>query len=67
MDPRFVGARGTAALTLTAGADRPSHEVVRFLLDRGVDINATDSDGRTALDWALTRGETDTSAGAATR
>ena len=62
MDPRFVGARGTTALTLAAGADRPSHEVIRFLLDHGVDINATDADGRTALDWALTRGETDTSA-----
>jgi ankyrin repeat protein len=62
MDPRFVGARGTTALTLAAGADRPSHEVIRFLLDHGADINATDADGRTALDWALTRGETDTSA-----
>jgi hypothetical protein len=41
MDPRFVGARGTTALTLAAGADRPSHEVIRFLLDHGVDINAT--------------------------
>ena len=62
MDPRFVGARGTTALTLAAGADRPSHEVIRFLLDHGADMNATDADGRTALDWALTRGETDTSA-----
>lgn len=62
MDPRFVGARGTTALTLTAGADRPNHEVMRFLVDHGADVNATDTDGRTALDWALTRGETDTSA-----
>jgi ankyrin repeat protein len=62
MDPRFVGARGTSALTLAAGADRPNHEVIRFLLDHGADVNATDTDGRTALDWALTRGETDTSA-----
>jgi|KBSSwiStaDraftv2_1062776.scaffolds.fasta_scaffold05008_7 ankyrin repeat protein len=62
MDPLFVGDRGITALTLTAGADRPSHEVIRFLVDQGVDVNATDTDGRTALDWALTRGETATSA-----
>lgn len=60
-DPRFVGDRGSTALTLTAAADRPNHDVIRFLVDHGADVNATDTDGRTALDWALTRGETDTS------
>src|SRR5687767_6994071 len=50
MDPRYVGARGTTALTFAAGADRPNHAAMRFLLDHGVDINATDTDGRTALD-----------------
>jgi ankyrin repeat protein len=62
MNPRFVGARGTTALTFAAGSDRPNHAAMGFLLDQGLDVNATDSDGRTALDWALTRGETETAA-----
>jgi ankyrin repeat protein len=62
MDPKFVGTRGTTALTLAAGADRPNHKAIQFLIDHGADINRPDSDGRTALDWALTRGETQTAA-----
>jgi ankyrin repeat protein len=62
MDPRHVGARGTTALTLAAGADRPNIAALQYLLDQGLDVNHADSDGRTALDWALTRGETEVSA-----
>ena len=62
MDPKFVAKRGTTALTLAAGADRPNHKALQFLIDQGADINRPDSDGRTALDWALTRGETPTAA-----
>jgi ankyrin repeat protein len=59
-DPTATSARGWTALMLAAGGDTPNHEVLQFLLDAGTDINAKDDDGRTALDWALTRGETET-------
>ncbi|HEY2586016.1 MAG TPA: ankyrin repeat domain-containing protein, partial [Tepidisphaeraceae bacterium] len=42
----------TPALHLAAAKGGPLIEVVRALLRRGVDPNATDSDGQTALDVA---------------
>jgi ankyrin repeat protein len=62
MNAAHVGARKTTALMLTAGADRPNLAALQLLLDRGADINAVDDSGRTALDWALTRGETESAA-----
>ena len=47
---------------LAASADRSTIAALQFLLENGVDVNVTDEDGRTALDWALTRGETEISA-----
>lgn len=60
VDPRATGPRGWTPLMLAAGGDTPSVEVLRQLLDWGVALNAVDEDGRTALDWALTRGDTET-------
>lgn len=58
-DPNYKGARGWTALMLAAGSDTATIPALKFLLERGADVNATDADGRTALDWALTRGDTD--------
>jgi hypothetical protein len=61
MDPNFRGPKGWTTLMLVAGSDTSSMAVMQYLLDAGADVNATDADGRTALDWALTRGDTETS------
>jgi hypothetical protein len=44
---------------MAAGAYRPDKAVVRWLLDNGADVSVRDDEQRTALDWALTQGETD--------
>jgi ankyrin repeat protein len=62
MNAAHVGARRTTALMLAAGADRPNMAALQFLIDQGADVHAIDDSGRTALDWALMRGETEVSA-----
>ncbi|HJR57883.1 MAG TPA: ankyrin repeat domain-containing protein [Vicinamibacterales bacterium] len=62
VDPAQKGARGWTALMFAASAHRSSIGTLKFLLNHGADVNAMDDNGRTALDWALTRGETDVSA-----
>jgi ankyrin repeat protein len=61
-DPSTTGMRGWTALMLAASARRSSMVMLQYLLDRGANVNATDDAGRTVLDWALTRGETEVSA-----
>jgi ankyrin repeat protein len=58
VNPKAKGPRGWTPLMLTAGDDDASVPAMEHLLAVGVEINAKDDDGRTALDWALTRGET---------
>lgn len=58
-DINFKGPKGWTALMLAAGSDTTSIPVLQYLLDSGGDLNAADADGRTALDWALSRGETE--------
>jgi len=50
---------GRTALMMAAAAFPPQPAAVRFGLDLGGDIQARDDAGRTALDWALTLGETE--------
>lgn len=61
VDPTARGPHGWTALMLAASDDAPSIPVLRHLLESGVDVNAKDDAGRSALDWALTRGETEAS------
>lgn len=56
-----TGMRGWTALMLAASARRPNMAMLQFLIERGADVNAADDAGRTALDWALTRGDTEVS------
>ena len=58
VDPNVRGGRGWTALMLVAADDDPSLPALRHLIAGGADVNAKDDEGRTALDWALTRGET---------
>ena len=46
---------------MAAAAFPPNPAAVRFVLELGGDIQARDDAGRTALDWALTLGETEVS------
>jgi ankyrin repeat protein len=62
VDPAHKAARGWTALMFAASAQRSSIGTLEFLLNHGADVNAIDDDGRTALDWAITRGETNVSA-----
>jgi ankyrin repeat protein len=57
-NPTMAGPRGWTALMMAAGSDRAGQAALQFLISQGGDVNATDADGRTALDWALTGGET---------
>lgn len=46
-------------LMMAAAAFPPNPSAVRFVLELGGDLQARDKAGRTALDWALTQGETE--------
>ena len=61
-DPSVIGMRGWTALMLAASARRSNIAMLQYLIEHGADVNARDEAGRTALDWALTRGETEVSA-----
>ena len=61
-NPSVTGMRGWTALMLAASARRSNIAILQYLIEHGADVNATDEAGRTVLDWALTRGETEVSA-----
>ena len=60
-DPNQKDKEGRTVLMMAAGAFPPNAAAVGFVLDLGGDIQARDHTGRTALDWALTLGETEIS------
>ena len=45
-------ARGLTPLMLAVATDRQNLDVIRMLIAKGADVNAKDSGGETALDWA---------------
>ncbi len=51
-----VDERGLTALMLAVATERPDPGALRLLIARGVDINAKDNNGETALDWAKKHG-----------
>jgi len=57
-DARVAGSRGWTPLMMAAAATHPDPAVVAFLIEKGADLKARDDVGRTALDWALTQGDT---------
>jgi ankyrin repeat protein len=59
VDPSGTTSRGWTALMMVAAGDTPSVPAMQALLSAGVNIDAKDDEGRTALDWALTHGETE--------
>ncbi len=56
-DPNATGSRGLTPLMMAAAVDE-TVEATKLLLGRGADVTLRDEAGRTALDWALMRGET---------
>jgi ankyrin repeat protein len=58
-DPNLPDTRKRTPLMMAASRTVPDTAMVRFLIDQTADINARDDAGRTALDWALTQGETE--------
>ena len=56
-DPNARGSRGLTPLMMAAAVD-DTVEATELLLARGADVALRDEAGRTALDWALMRGET---------
>jgi ankyrin repeat protein len=58
LDPNAAGAHGITPLMLAAAGERPGLKTLDILIEAGADLAAQDASGRTALDWALTRGET---------
>lgn len=59
-DPNTKGSSGWTPLMAATVAEK-STATVKVLLEKGARVNERDDAGRTALDWALLKGESDTS------
>jgi hypothetical protein len=59
-DPNAKGSSGWTPLMAATTAENSS-ATVKVLLEKGARVDARDDNGRTALDWALLRGESETS------
>jgi ankyrin repeat protein len=59
-DPNAKGSSGWTPL-MAATVSEPSAPIVKVLLEKGARIDLRDDAGRTALDWALSLGENETS------
>jgi ankyrin repeat protein/predicted ester cyclase len=58
LDVNAAGTRGYTPLMMAAAADAPAPAIVRLLIERGARTDPRDENSMTALDWALTQGET---------
>ncbi len=57
-DLNAKGQHEVTPLMMAAAAPRPDPALVRLLIERGANLEVRDQAGRTALDWALTQGDT---------
>jgi ankyrin repeat protein len=59
-NPNQEATRNITPLMMAAASARPNPQIVSLLIAKGANVRTRDADGRTALDWALTQGETET-------
>jgi ankyrin repeat protein len=57
-DANAKGQHAATPLMMASAAPTPSPAIVTLLLEHGASIDARDDAGRTALDWAMTQGNT---------
>ncbi len=57
-DANLRGSRGFTPLMMAAAGDVPNPSVVRLLMEKGAKLDERDENGMTALDWAVTQGDT---------
>lgn len=55
--PNSIGSQGITPLMVAVSTEEPDLQLLRLLLDKGASVEPKDDKGRTALDWALTQGE----------
>jgi ankyrin repeat protein len=58
-DPNRPDTRQRTPLMMAVSRTVPDTAMVRLLITKTADVNSRDDTGRTALDWALTQGETE--------
>jgi ankyrin repeat protein len=58
-NPNGNTSQNITPLMMAAASPSPNTAMVRLLMDKGADLGAHDKAGRSALDWALTQGDTE--------
>jgi hypothetical protein len=58
-DPKTLDMNNSTTLMWAVGTENPNPALVEMILKTGVDVNASNKFGETALNWALRRGHVD--------